>query len=211
MQRLLMKEIRQEDDEVVRMHDVLEKIYPSLCNTGSAEERALFKQNYPTVDDLRYHMLYKNYKDRINKLQKKFEEIGGKTHLWVGINPPPDKYTMKQLYDKMIDITENPKIKFFRDKYIWNVEQHTQNGIRPHIHLMLTDASVRPSRVIETLAKSFGVAKNSIECKRHFNGIMYNEHIDYIKGNKTEEKQEDVGKDIAIRMDLEIKDYIGEI
>ncbi len=211
MQRLLMKEIRAEDDEVVRMHDVLEKLYPSLCNTGSAEERALFKQNYPTLEDLRYHLLYKTYKSRIQTLQNKFEEIGGKTHLWVGINPPPEKYTLKQLYDKMIDISENPKIKFFRDSYIWNVEQNTQNGIRPHIHLILTDATVRPSRVIETLAKSFDIAKNSIQCKRHFNGIMYNEHIDYIKGKKTDSKQEDVGKDIADRMDLDINDYIGQI
>lgn len=211
MHRLISKEIRAEDDEVVRLSEVLTDLYPSLCRTGSDSDRKLFKENYPTVDDLLYHMLYKTYQDRIDKIKEKFDSIGGKTHLWIGINPPPEKYTMKELYNKMLDVSSRQKIKFFREKFIWCVEQHTKSGIRPHIHLMLMDARVKPSRVIETLAKAFDVSKNSIECKRHFNNHLLQEHILYIKGEKVTDKQSDVALDICSRLDLEIPDYLGEI
>lgn len=211
MERLLAKEIRAEDDEVVRMHEVLTNLYPSLCATGDSEARALFKKNYPSVDDLHYHMLYKTYSERIKKLQEKFEDLGGKTHLWVGINPPPGKFSMLELYDKMTEIAQRPKISFFRDNFMWNIEQNTKGGVRPHIHLMLLDKKVKPSRVIETLSKAFDIPKSSIECKRNFNNHLMPEHIAYLKGSKTDSKSEDVAKDICDRLDLGIPDYIGEI
>lgn len=211
MFRLQQKEIRAEEDETIRMHEVVTRLYPSLLQTGDREDRELFRKNFPSVDDLLYHMLYKNYKNRIQKITDKFESMQGKNHLWVGINPPPDKYTMKQLYEKMDDVVHRPKITFFREGYLWNIEQNTKGGIRPHIHLMLLDNKVKPSRVIETLAKVFDLEKNSVECKRLFSNHMYNEHIDYLHGVKRDEKSDDVAKDIVDRLDLDIPDYIGEI
>lgn len=211
MFRLQNKEIRAIEDETVRMHEVISSLYPSLRNVGDREERELFRKNYPTVDDLLYVMLYKNYKQRIQKINDKFDSMQGKNHLWVGINPPPDKYTLKQLYEKMDDVIHRPKITFFREGSLWCIEQNTKGGIRPHIHLMLLDNKVKPSRVIETLAKVFDLEKNSIECKRLFSNHMYNEHIDYIQGVKRDDKREYVDQDIADRLDLDIPDSIGEI
>lgn len=206
MLRLQNKEIRAMEDETVRMHAVLTDLYPSFQRFDAS-----FNQLYPTVDDFLYVMLYKNYNQRIKKISEKYESFSGKSHLWVGINPPQEKYTLIELYQHMQEVTNRPKIAFFREGYMWSIEQNTSGGVRPHIHLMLLDTKVKPSRVIETLAKSFDLAKNSIECKRHFADHLYNVHIDYIKGIKTEEKDENVKKDKQDRETLGIPDYINNI
>lgn len=110
-----------------------------------------------------------------------------KKYMWVGINPPPD-YTMKSLYDKL----EELKL----DRYIAVVEGHTENGYRPHIHMIYTGHH-KPYRIIDKLSKHFNCEPNFIEaqnCK-----FYYEEKIDYINGKKTQSKLPLVEADKAER------------
>lgn len=125
-----------------------------------------------------------------------------KSHLWIGINPPPDKYDMKQLYDKF----KNLQFKWL-DGALWTIEQNTANGIRSHIHLMVME-NVKPHRVIEQLSAKLSVNRESIDVKKFTKGKGFQEHEQYIKGIKKDEKMENVEKDRNDRDNLGIPHFI---
>ncbi len=76
-------------------------------------------------------------------------------HLWIGINPPPDTISLESLHKKLITILS--KYKWIEpDKYLATLEAHTDNGFRPHIHLMIISHE-KPNRVISALANSNGI------------------------------------------------------
>lgn len=108
---------------------------------------------------------------------------------WVGINPSPEVYkTMRNLYERLEELPLT--------NYYACVEGHTKEGYRPHIHMILFTHH-KPYRMIEKLAKHFKCEKNFIQYKNMTQ--FYNEKMDYIKGIKTDEKEEFVNLDIEER------------
>jgi len=122
-------------------------------------------------------------------LEEKYGKKIGRKHMWIGINP--QCRDMLECYDTMNKMIE--KHSYF-DKSLWCVEAHTEKGYRPHIHLMM-ETKAKPHRIIETIAKNFKINKNFIECKNNKNDNLYTEHIQYIKGEKTDSKLELVERD----------------
>lgn len=124
-----------------------------------------------------------------------------KKYLWIGINPPPGKYSMLQLYEKTLAAIN--KIKWLKE-HAFTVEGHTDGGYRAHVHMMIPKV-VKPCRAIESLSRHYQVEANSIECKT---GHCYNEHLKYIMGDKKNEKKINVEKDIVERNEIGISNYI---
>ncbi len=123
-----------------------------------------------------------------------------KSYLWLGINPPPGAYTMLELHNKTSEAINKYKML---TEHAWTVEAHTENGYRPHVHMMIPTGT-RPARVVELLAKHYNTKNQSIECKA---GHSYEEHLKYIKGDKKNEKISNVEKDVEERKSLHIQNY----
>lgn len=136
-------------------------------------------------------------------LEEKYGMKVGKKHMWVGINPQTKD--MKECYDITIKMLE--KHNYF-EKVLWCVEAHTDQGYRPHVHMMI-ETKAKPHRIIETISKNFKCSKNFVECKNYKNGVLYNEHIQYIQGNKTDNKLENVERDRQERNEEKIPHYIN--
>jgi hypothetical protein len=126
------------------------------------------------------------------------------THIWIGINPPLETFTLTSLYETTIEALAKYKAL---DKACFVVEANTNNGYRPHIHLMAI-TNTKPYRIIEQLAKHYNLNNQSIECKAYHKGLLYKEHLDYINGIKTTEKKDLVELDIKEREDLGIPHII---
>lgn len=125
------------------------------------------------------------------------------THVWIGINPPPNTTTLTELWEKTMDAVHKYK---WLEKSAYTVEANTSNGYRPHVHLMAVTKE-KAYRIIQILSKYYNVEPNSIEAKPYHRGLLYEEHIKYIKGIKTSEKQENVNQDIEERETLEIPNF----
>lgn len=160
------------------------------------------------LEELIRKMVYEALHDDLKNLRAEFERIEGRTHYFIGINPPKS-INMEDLYQQMLQMINKFKM-FHPDNYLMCIEQNTSNGIRPHIHLML-ETKVRPARIIEQLAKHFKIDKPSIDLKKHSHSIMWDEHINYIKGKKKDEKMADVQQDVQDRTALGIPQYLGEL
>lgn len=135
----------------------------------------------------------------ITRKYAKYLDTGkGKTHRWIGINPPCGDHEFKDLYDKLNNLE--------LANYQAVVEAHTELGFRPHIHMILYDIDTRPNRIITKLSKHFKCATNFIECKT---SNKLTEHLEYLKGNKKDEKKELVKQDIALRTQMGIPHFIN--
>lgn len=141
--------------------------------------------------------------NRIAKLRKAHSTASGQDHTWIGINPDPSHCTMESLAASMSELVT--KYKMF-SQYLYCVEQHTENGIRPHIHMLIHDTP-KPHRVRDTLAKHFNTTTNFIQTQVFKNGKMYKEHVDYIQGLKRDTKQSYVEQDKNKRHIINILDY----
>jgi hypothetical protein len=108
------------------------------------------------------------------------------------------KIKLKELYNvlKSKCITSS----WLQDSY-FVVEAFTNNGLRPHIHMIVV-SNVRPSRMIDQFSKWFKCEKNMIEVNSMNFG--YEDKMNYLKGIKTESKQEFVINDRNMREELNI-------
>ncbi len=161
------------------------------------------------LDDILQKMVYDGLVSDIKKLELIHQKTSGRSHHWIGINPPPTKYTLLELASAMQDATAKYTL-FEEGSYAYTLEQNTTGGIRPHIHLFLT-TTTRPARIIETLAKHFKVAKPSIDLKTYRKGILWEEHLAYINGDKKSEKMDNVAQDNLDKLNLGIPLVLGKI
>ncbi|AXH77445.1 MAG: putative replicase [Cressdnaviricota sp.] len=123
-----------------------------------------------------------------------------KQHMWVGINPYSDNDSTADI-DKLYQLLENlNKLKFYAC-----IESHTENGYRPHIHMMLF-TNHKPYRVRDILSKNFKCKKNFIETQ---NSSLYDAHIEYLRGNKVNTKLQFVEADIKEREEKGIPHFIN--
>lgn len=162
-----------------------------------------------TANEIIYEMTIKGVKEERARINYKYDCLSGACHYWVGINPPTSSHTLLELYSKMEKCVK--RYKLFKKGYIYCLENYTEHGQRPHIHMMLLDTSTKPSRIIETLAKVFACDKNFIQCKKFTDGILYSEHHSYIKGDKTSSKIDFVKNDLKILSEYNIPKYLGTI
>lgn len=161
------------------------------------------------LDDILQKLVYEGLTSDLKKLEITHQKTSGKTHHWIGINPPPDKYTLLELASIMQDATAKYNM-FEEGSYAYTLEQNTSGGIRPHIHLFLI-TTTRPNRIIETLAKHFKVAKPSIDLKTYRKDILWEEHKSYINGDKKSEKMDNVAQDNLDKFNLGIPLVFGKI
>lgn len=118
-------------------------------------------------------------------------------HMWIGINPCKiDEGKMFDLYYKLYNADLG--------KWEWEacVEQNTQEGRRPHIHMILYN-DIRPNRVIKKLLEIFECAPNFVECKTSYDLDL---HQKYIRGYKKDEKMPFVHLDREDRREKIIPD-----
>lgn len=136
------------------------------------------------------------------------------THLWIGINPPPNTINVKDLFNKTIKAVK--KYSFLQKAHIFCVESHTRNkktGLplyRPHIHLLSVHHE-KPGRVRTALQNFYQLEPASIEAKCWHAGLLYDEHVKYVKGIKQDSKAEEVSQDIDERIALDIPDYVSNL
>jgi len=108
-------------------------------------------------------------------------------YAWIGINPPLGQYALKELWG----VATLP----YTD-YIITIEQNTEGGIRPHLHaLAKVCKNTRPNKEIARLAKQFSISNECIEYKIHGTNLL-SPHLKYVQGEKTQEKENNVLKDI---------------
>ena len=180
--------------------DDIDQIYNNLQDLGLFEK-------FPDLGTLEesYIKTLEKEEDLINRLFKPKDLPRSPDHMWIGINPPPKQYSMKELCDKTISLVK--RYKWLED-CMFCVEQNTENGIRPHIHMMvLYTKKIRPIRVIGMLSNQYGVNPNSIECKIYRDGNVHGEHEDYIKNYKKKEKEFLIKKDIDDRKEQKIENF----
>lgn len=122
-------------------------------------------------------------------------------HFWIGINPVPIQKKEKNF--KMINL-----YTIFKNSSVikkWNyeavIEAYTDEGYRPHMHMILFSPLHHPNRIIKTLSKLFQCDPNFIDCKTDYKLQI---HKNYIRGNKTETKLGHIHDDNQERIEYNI-------
>lgn len=120
---------------------------------------------------------------------------------WIAINPPPLSISMEDLYHFSV---KNIPYK----NYLMCVEQNTDNGIRPHVHILaVVNSTCRPHAEISRLAKLYNVENNFVECKVSKNSLLNISRQNYIRGEKQQSKLLNVEKDIKDRLLVNIPNF----
>lgn len=201
MDGLFNKERRALEEQYLRYKDNWESLFPE----GMIQEDG----SLIPLDQILQKCVYQGLKADIEKLRLAHNKSNGRSHHWIGINPPPEQYTLGTLYEAMVQAIG--KYNMFEDgSYMYTLEQNTSGGIRPHIHLFLV-TNTKPNRIIEYLAKHFKVGKPSIELKSYRKDTLWNEHISYISGEKKDEKMEHVKQDNLDKENASIPKFVGNI
>lgn len=121
--------------------------------------------------------------------EKAHSTFGDQSYAWIGINPPPDTCSLKQLYELLIC-----KGKVYGGKAV--MEQHTDNGVRPHIHLLAkVGPNVRRNHIVTRLAKIYDLKPQSIDVNISKNKVLIEKWEKYLIGEKKEGKLENCKKD----------------
>lgn len=205
MDRLRARELKAYEDYILTIYDkyVTQGFAHILARDGKRYDPSFNM----TEDEIIYAMTIKGVKEQRAKINYKYDCLTGQSHYWVNINPPTGSHTVLQLYQKMQKITT--RYKLFNKGFLYCIENFTEGGQRPHIHCMVLDTSIKKHRILETLAKSFGCELNFIHVVKYTDGILYQEHVEYIKGNKKSSKIEFVENDLKILSEYNIPKYLG--
>jgi len=207
MERLRARELKAYEDYIL-------EVYDKYVTQGLAAQLAKHPDMEMSEEEIIHTMTIKGVKEQIARINYKYDCLSGPSHYWVGINPLPktddlDSSLLLPLFSKMEQCVRRHKM--FKKGYLYCIEAHTNEGFRPHIHLLLSDTTPKQSRVIETLAKSFNCEKHFIQVKKFTDGVMYPEHIKYIKGDKQESKEQFVQNDLKFLSEYNIPKYLGTI
>ena len=148
----------------------------------------------------------------LEQLKIRFNKIGNTDNTkykWIGINPYPTNteerntlYTLYKTLKHKIDTTQ------WLQNSAFCIEAHTAGGFRPHIHLILI-TTVRPARIISTLAKLFQCKPNMIQVDSLSFGIR--DKLRYVNGEKAEAKLTLVKQDQDLRDALKIPHIISNL
>lgn len=143
------------------------------------------------------------FKDKCLEKELKAKPHGVDNYAWIGINPPPGEYTLKELYEKLLK--DNP---YTPSQAV--VEQHTEGGIRPHIHqLVRVSSNTRKNHIITKLSKVYGLNPQSVQVNITKNKILIDKWEGYLSGSKKDNKMENVELDKIDREKDNIPDLIS--
>ena len=185
----------------------------SLCAQWNEVEDSL-ATNFETMNEMA-----KSYLDtiKLRKMRQAEAQLGLADYLgsfgdkvyMVTINYP-NKFTSFQWMQEIVNtITEKDWIK----RFAWVHEYHTSTGTHPHTHLILTcHKKFTPRRLAETIyavkqIKKYCEGLNFIQVEKD----MYRtwiDRLDYIIGNKREEKSELLELDRLWREKYKIMEYV---
>ena len=130
---------------------------------------------------------------RMKKADERAPPPPSKSVAFVGINPPIGQYSMRELFDFAVD-------KYPYKDYIMVVEQNTTGFVRPHLHIShCVSDNTRKNHIISRLANIFKVEKQCINVDVSRSFVVISRRLKYIRGEKKQEKKEDVEKDIKDR------------
>jgi len=119
-------------------------------------------------------------------------------YAWIGVNPPVNTTTLKELYDTAV------KIMPYRG-YEMTPEIQTKNGQRPHLHILLKiNSNTRKQHIVAKLAKAFKLNTQSVDVSISSSSSLVETWRRYLRGEKTDSKQEFVDKDKIYREDNNI-------
>lgn len=132
----------------------------------------------------------------------KEKEDGSQTYYWIQF-PKPHTLQTDLFLDKILELE---RYSWFKN-YIFNIE------FNPHIHshLIVINPSkdIRPSRIINNIAKHLGIPENNINCKRYSHS--YYNRLNYVKGLKIpQDKQLLVEQDIVDRDKYNLSTYYSD-
>jgi len=198
---MFSKEKRALEDEYLRYKENWQTLFPEGMRTSDG--------NIITLDQILQTCVYDGVHADMDKLKTLHNRNGGRSHHWIGINPPPKQYNLVSLQETMASAVGKYTM-FEEGSYMYTLEQNTSGGIRPHIHLFL-ETTTRPARIIDTLAKHFKVGKPSIDIKTYRKNNLWKEHINYILGDKKLEKMDNVNQDNIDKEECGIPKYLGNI
>lgn len=133
------------------------------------------------------------WKEKCLAKELKNKPQGAENHAWIGINPPPGEYTLKELYEKLLKDNPYPGS-------LATVEQHTEGGIRPHIHqLVRVSSNTRKNHIITKLSKVYDLNPQSIQVNITKNKVLIDKWEAYLNGSKKDSKLENVELDLKDR------------
>ncbi len=174
-------------------------MYNRMCKAESIKESLKF-QSY--CEAFKMYEALENDK-KVQAMICKEHKDDREFHAFIGINPPVGTHDMKSLYELCV-----AKLPF--KKYIMCVEQNTDGGVRPHLHILAkVTSNCRKNHVITRLSKIFEVQNNSVDVSITRSYSLVTQWTKYIKGEKKEEKLENVNKDRVEREQLNIPHYYG--
>ena len=192
------REKRKRLDEMDKLRNDLGETFPNFLEEfGETLEEFILEQTKKTLVNLKEQVYGKPTNPPPNE----------RSHLWIGINPPPNTITLKCLWEKALSAFSKYKCLATHASC---AEAYTDNGYRPHLHILAVSGE-KPGRVITALANHFSLEKNSIECKAYHKGLLFGEHYDYIVGSKTASKSNNVLQDQLERAKFEIPDFLQNI
>lgn len=124
-------------------------------------------------------------------------------YAWIGINPPPATLTMKELWEKALATMPY-------DNYEISVEQHTDGGLRPHLHCVAkVTANTRPKKEIVRLQKIYSLENHFIQYKIFHCPLLLAARQKYIRGEKVDKKVLHTEGDRVDRLVLKIPNFLS--
>lgn len=202
MDQLYNKERKMLEDQAMKQLENIRELFPDGMRMENGE--------WLSLEYLEQMLVYNGHLSESKRLKDKYDRLGGRAHHFIGINPLPDTIGMKELYEKMERIVKKYAM-FSETNYLYCVEQHTDGGIRPHIHMMLENMSAKPNRIIKTLATALNLKETSINIETFRKNLLWKEHINYIIGEKCEEKEKNINLDKEARVLYGIPNYLGKL
>lgn len=140
------------------------------------------------------------------KLKIKYFGEKNDCHTWIGIDPSGQ--SMQELWDLTKSLIGRYSWVPPHEDFAFCVEQNTDHGIRPHVHLMLRgQVPQKPCYIAKKLGEYYGCASNFIDVKHFKRKRLFEEHRKYIEGEKKEGKMSNVEQDKLDRQNLGIPDY----
>lgn len=141
----------------------------------------------------------------ITQLKQKYYGDDEDNHTWIGIDP--SGISLEDLWKKTKAL-EGRFCFTTSDDMGYCVEQNTENGVRPHVHMMIRGViNQRPAYIAKRLAEYYECAPNFIHVKHHRRKVLFSEHKEYIQGNKAEDKKQLVQLDRRDRETLGIPHF----
>lgn len=129
------------------------------------------------------------------------EIVFGKAYRWLTI-ALPNSYTPKKVFEKISQLVKNKPFK----EYLYCMEFAGKDGnYNPHIHLLYRKID-KPNRDDKAICRKFKIEDHFIH-KVNISENNLNEKIEYIVGNKKQEKMDQVERDIKILKENNLKKY----